>query len=92
MFRRRRYRIIRERGYNKLMKAIKSFLRAVIVLFLFVSLSGCSGLEVKRDSEGRIMEITQKGIFPVKGKIHEASLDTKLSIIDLDISGVKEGD
>lgn len=54
-------------------------------LFLILtacSLIGCASIQVDRDSEGRITKIYQGGIMPVKGKIDNCELDSKLSLFD----------
>lgn len=52
-------------------------------------MSGCSSIWVDRDSEGRIERISSLGLIPIKGKIDTAEIDSKMSILDINL--VKEG-
>ena len=70
------------------------------LLFVFIiltiagcvhALSGCAGAKIKYDDQNRVTEIHQLGIFPVKAKIGDNEIDSKMSLIDLNISGVKSG-
>ena len=64
-------------------------IRLLIILCLL--LSGCAGVQIERDDEGRVCKITQVGPFPVKGKIGDCELDTKFNLFDVDVQALKGG-
>lgn len=60
-------------------------MKYLILLLCIVNIS-CASIYVTRDSEGRIFKISQGGFMPVKGKIGDCELDTKMSLFDFNLN------
>jgi len=60
------------------------------ILICSISLQGCATVSVTRGKDGKVKQIST-GIMPCKGKIDGCEIDSKLSIFDLNISGIKAG-
>jgi len=60
------------------------------LLICTVFLQGCATVSVTRGNDGKVKQIST-GIMPCKGKIDGCEIDSKLSIFDLNVSGIKSG-
>jgi hypothetical protein len=59
-------------------------MKTALILLCFL-VSGCVGMNVYRDSEGRIKRIKRTGFLPGKTKIEDCEIDTKISLFDFNI-------
>lgn len=66
-------------------------MKIYVLIAISLLFSGCSGAMIKYDDKDRVTEIHQIGIFPVRAKIGENEIDSKISLIDFSINGVRDG-
>jgi len=57
-------------------------MKKALILLAFLFLSGCAGMKIYYDEQGRVKEIRSTGIFPGKRKSGENEIDTKVSLFD----------
>ncbi len=63
-------------------------MKFLVIIFLSLFLSGCAGARLLHNSKGEVIGIQQSGIFPVKAKIGDNEIDSKITLLDLNISGI----
>ena len=62
----------------------------LLILIIPLLLTGCAVIEIERDHDGNVNRIIQRG-FPAKGKIGDCEIDSKMSLFDLNLNGIKNG-